>query len=109
MWTRHDTHLVLPVISDWLAAGNDCTYATPLQVRTTTPAPAPLGGWDWQTVAASSIPTTGGLVGAAALAMACCDTRGLPVLAYTRRPSMYESYLAYAILQLPNTTTVQVA
>ena len=60
-----------------------------------------------QTVPITSIPNFGGLSMAAAVAMACCDGNDNPVLAYTRRPSIYESYLAFATLQTkkPNTTT----
>ena len=39
------------------------------------------------------------LDGAAAIDAKCCDARGLQVLTYTRGPGIYESYLAYAMLQ----------
>lgn len=67
----------------------------PFQVRTTSQN-------SWQAVPATVVNGTGALSSAAALAMRCCDARGLPVMAYTRRPSMYESYLAYATLQNPS-------
>ena len=63
--------------------------------------------WTLKPVPATLINSTGGLDGAAALGLECCDDRGLPVLAYTRRPSIYESYLAYATLQVSNATQHQ--
>eukprot|EP00041_Stephanoeca_diplocostata_P017627 m.359913 g.359913 ORF g.359913 m.359913 type:complete len:137 (+) comp20766_c1_seq3:1545-1955(+) len=43
---------------------------------------------------------TGGIEGGSSLGLVCCDAHGLPVLAYTRRLSMYESYLAFATMQV---------